>query len=118
MSDIAKGVYRMSSASMPVNSDQPEVGLSIIALIFGFLSLFLGALIAVPGIVFGHLAYSRIKSNPYRFGGVKLAVTGLVLCYLMCLASLFVLIYLLGNPLYMHYLADYLGYSLVLADVH
>ena len=106
----------MSSVSMPTNSDQPEVGLSVIALIFGFLSLFLGALIAVPGIVFGHVAYSRIKNNPYRFGGVKLAVAGLTLCYLMLLTSLGGFVYLIVNPEQMHHLADYLGYSLVLAD--
>lgn len=105
----------MSSISVSANSDHPEVGLSVIALIFGFLSIFLGALIAVPGIIFGHVAYSRIKSNPYRFGGIKLALAGLVLCYLMFLASVVAIIYLIGHPDQMHYLADYLGYSLVLA---
>lgn len=106
----------MSSVSMPTNPDQPEVGLSVIALVFGFLSLFLGALIAVPGIIFGHVAYSKIKSNPYRFGGMRLAVAGLVLCYVMLLASFVVLIYLFTSPAQMHYLADYLGYTLVLAE--
>ncbi|PWQ99093.1 DUF4190 domain-containing protein [Leucothrix pacifica] len=106
----------MSSVSMPANPDQPEVGLSVIALIFGFLSLFLGALIAVPGIIFGHIACARIKHNPYRFGGMRLAVAGLVLCYLMLLASLVVLVYLFTSPAHMHHLADYLGYSLVLAE--
>ena len=106
----------MSSVSMPINPDQPEVGLSVIALVFGFLSLFLGALIAVPGIIFGHVAYSKIKNNPYRFGGMRLAVAGLILCYVMLLASFVAVIYLFTSPDYMHHLADYLGYTLVLAE--
>lgn len=105
----------MSSVSMPVSVEQPEVGLSVIALIFGFLSLFLGALVAIPGIIVGHVVYSRIKSNPYRFGGVRLVLFGLTLCYVMCLASLGVVVYLVVNPDQMHQLADYLDYSLVLA---
>ncbi|PID46310.1 MAG: hypothetical protein CSB47_05125 [Proteobacteria bacterium] len=105
----------MSFISLPADSDQPELGLSVVTLILGFLSLFLGAIIALPGIVFGHFACSRIKSNPYRFGGEKLAVAGLVLCYLMCLISLVALAYFIAHPELMHRIADYLGYSLVLA---
>jgi len=106
----------MSSVSVPINSVSPGMGLSIAALALGFLSLFLGILVAVPGIILGHVAYARAKENPYRFGGARLAVTGLSLCYFMCVMSLIALIYLMGHPDLMHQLADYLGYSLVLAD--
>lgn len=108
----------MSSVIMPASSERPEVGLSIIALMLGCLSVFLGALSAVPGIFIGHHIYARIKSNPYRFGGAKLALAGLVLCYVMCVVSVIAFVYLLSQPTLLQHIADYLGYSLILADAY
>ena len=94
----------------------PHLSLSRAALVCGFLSLFLGFLIAIPGIIIGHTARSQIKSNPYRFGGDRLAVAGLMLSYLASALSLITVVYVLAHPESLLVVAEYTGYSLLLSE--
>ena len=101
-------------ASMNVAS--PRLSLPVVTLVCGFLSFFLGLLIAVPGIIIGHLARSQIKSNPYRFSGAKLALSGLMMCYLSVLLSFTTIAYVVMYPETLEVVANYTNYSLMLSE--
>jgi Domain of unknown function (DUF4190)/GYF domain 2 len=69
-------------------------GLSPFALgsfLCSFLSLIGGPLATIPGIIMGHLSLSEIRKNPKRTGR-KLAITGLVLNYIMTLVTTVVIV--------------------------
>ncbi len=104
------------SVTASVNVASPRVSLPMVTLVCGFLSFFFSLLIAVPGIVIGHLARSQIKENPYRFSGAKLALSGLMMCYLSVILSLASSVYIIANPGILEVFADYIGYSLVLSE--
>ena len=104
------------SVSASINVPSPRVSLSRVTLACGLLSFFLGLLVAIPGIFIGHTARSQIKDNPYRFGGAKLALTGLMMCYLAGGLSLITIIYVAFNPESLLLVADLTGYSLPLAE--
>jgi len=78
--------------------------------------LFLGFLIAVPGIIIGHTARSQIRNNPYRFGGDRLALAGLMLSYLAAALSLMTIVYVFVYPETLQTVAEYTGYSLLLSE--
>ncbi|MFO7974245.1 MAG: GYF domain-containing protein [Candidatus Hydrogenedentota bacterium] len=50
---------------------------------------------AIPAIVLGHMALSRIKGEPERYGGEALAVAGLVVGYFLALIMLSMLVIIL-----------------------
>lgn len=102
-------------ASASINVPSPRVRLSRVALACGLLSFFLG-LFAIPGIIIGHMARSQIKDNPYRFGGAKLALTGLMMSYLAGTLSLMTLAYVILHPESLQVVADFTGYSLLLSE--
>ena len=104
------------SLSSSIDVSYPRLSLSRAALVCGFLSLFLGFLIAVPGIIIGHTARSQIRDNPYRFGGDKLALTGLMLSYLAGALSLMTIVYVFAYPETLQTVAEYTGYSLILSE--
>lgn len=102
--------------SVPVSIGFPSVRMSMAALFCGVLSLFLGVVAAIPGIIVGHIARSRIKDNPYRFGGSRLALVGLAISYLGLLMSLVFFTCMFIYPEYLELLADHTGQSLILAE--
>jgi len=56
-------------------------GFAIASLVLSILSIFLGPLGCVPGIICGHIARARIRRNP-NLGGDGLALAGLIVGYL------------------------------------
>lgn len=65
-------------------------GYAIASMILGILSIFFSIIAALPGIILGHMARSRIKHNPTEYEGSGMALTGLILSYLMLIVFLFV----------------------------
>lgn len=104
------------SVSASYSVTNPSRNLSMMALVCGFLSFFLGFIVAIPGIVIGHVARSQIKDNPYRFGGDRLALMGLTMCYLAGLLSTFTVAYIVLHPEVLQLVGEYLGYSLFLSE--
>ena len=104
------------SYSASMNVSNPRISLPMVTLACGLLSFILGLLIAVPGIIVGHMARSQIKENPYRFGGARLVLTGLTMCYLAGALSIMTIIYVLTYPEVLQVVADYTGYSLLLSE--
>jgi hypothetical protein len=102
--------------SMPVSIGFPSVRMSIAALFCGVLSLFLGLVAAIPGIIVGHIARARIKNNPYRFGGSRLALAGLSISYLGLFMSLVFFTCMFIYPEYLEWVAHHTGQSLILAE--
>lgn len=66
-----------------------HTGLAKSALISGFLSLCLAPITAMPGIIMGHMARSRIKNFPHQYGGSGMALTGLFLNYFFLAGFIF-----------------------------
>lgn len=67
----------------PVPSGPPETsGLAITSLVLGILG-FIGGLTAIPAVICGHIACSNIKGSQGTQKGRGLAITGLVLGYMM-----------------------------------
>ena len=61
----------------------PTPGTAIASLVLGIASIVTCVFIlAIPGVICGHLALSRIKESQGRYGGRGLAITGLVIGYL------------------------------------
>lgn len=68
-----------------VQSEGQQKGLAIAALILGIVSLFTFGLLvvgAVVGIVLAVKAMSRVRTEPWRYGGRTIAIAGLVLSVL------------------------------------
>lgn len=71
--------------SRPASAGLKTSGQAITSLVLGILSLvlfFMSFFLAVPAVVFGHVAMSRIKKSPKQIGGTGVARAGLVLGYL------------------------------------
>jgi uncharacterized BrkB/YihY/UPF0761 family membrane protein len=71
--------------------------LAITSLILGLLSIFLSLITAIPGVITGHMALSKIKKAPMDYEGKGMAITGLILSYLFLILSLlfiFAIIYM------------------------
>jgi len=71
--------------------------LAITTLILGILSIFLSLFTALPGVITGHMALSKIKKAPNDNDGKVMAITGLVLSYIFLILALliiFTLIYM------------------------
>ena len=82
-----------------VQNQETSVG-AIISLIFGIAGLFaswwLFAIPSIVAIITGHFARSVIKNSNGRLGGDGLAVTGLVLGYLVILFYIVVVVFIIG----------------------
>lgn len=71
--------------SRPASGGLKTCGQAITSLVLGILSFvlfFMSFFLAVPAVVFGHVAMSRIKKKPRQIGGTGVARAGLVLGYL------------------------------------
>jgi hypothetical protein len=63
-------------------------GLAIASLILGILSLMFYIFTAIPGIITGHMARSRVNKNPDEYSGKGMALAGLIFSYIMLALSL------------------------------
>lgn len=72
-------------------------GLAVLSFVLGLSSfvLCLSAVTGIPAIIFGHIARSRARRLPERYGGLGFANAGLVLGYVSILFSMVVLALLL-----------------------
>lgn len=76
----------------------PSRGLAFASLILGIVAVFSmagGLLAGLPAVICGHKALSKIKKSPDRYGGRGMAITGLILGYIMGSISLCFIIYLI-----------------------
>jgi hypothetical protein len=75
------------TAPPPVPGGKPGIpGLAITSLVLGILSIIflvvcVGPLFAIPAVICGHLAYSRISRSAGQLGGEGLALGGLIAGY-------------------------------------
>jgi hypothetical protein len=58
------------------------------SLVFGILSLLCLCFTALPAVVYGHLALSRIRRSGRAYGGEGLAIAGMVLGYFFIVISI------------------------------
>ncbi|HKG61743.1 MAG TPA: DUF4190 domain-containing protein [Pyrinomonadaceae bacterium] len=71
-----------SSYNEPEQQEGPKKGLAVAALVFGIIGFFTVGLIgvgAIVGIVLATMALSRIKQDPWQYGGRGMAIAALVL---------------------------------------
>ncbi len=76
----------------PASAGLKTCGQAITSLVLGILSFvlfFMSFFLAIPAVVFGHVAISRIKKKPKHIGGTGVAYAGLVLGYLSIAVWLF-----------------------------
>jgi uncharacterized BrkB/YihY/UPF0761 family membrane protein len=74
-------------------SDGKKNGLAVSSLIFGvlsFLLLLFGIFTAIPGIIMGHMARSRLHNYPHIYSGGGMAMIGLILNYLVLIVTVIV----------------------------
>ena len=71
-------------------AERPVSGLATASLVCGIAEFFTGGLAAIPAIILGHMARSRIKRTGERGDGM--ALTGLVLGYLGIIAMVLIAI--------------------------
>ena len=80
-------VLRQTTASgvrLPASSGSPAPGTAVASLVLGIISLVtcgLGSIFAIPGIICGHLALSRIRQSGGAMGGRGMALAGLIMSY-------------------------------------
>lgn len=80
-----------------VEAGKPAQGLAIASMVCGILSLLswclwcLSGPLALVAIVLGHVASSKAKADPSRFGGKGMATAGLITGYLGLLAAILML---------------------------
>ena len=75
-------VYNSSYYNEPEQEEGQKKGLAVAALVFGIIGFFTAGLIgigAIVGIILACMALSRIKQDPWQYGGRGLAIAGLVL---------------------------------------
>jgi hypothetical protein len=76
-------------------------GLAVATLVLGVLSIFMaflscGCVTSIPGIVCGHLALKQFKAEPNRYQGRGMAITGLVLSYLVLLLYILFVVFVVA----------------------
>lgn len=74
--------YESHDESWGERSDKPKQGLAIFGLVLGIIGFFTFGIIgvgAIAGIVVSALALSRVKKDPWQYGGRGIAIAGLVL---------------------------------------
>ena len=85
----------MNGTPPPVVGSKPKTsGLAIASLVLGILALVLllaciGPLFAIPGVICGHLAYSRIKRSGGVVAGNGMALAGLITGYISIALGIF-----------------------------
>jgi len=76
---------------------QEQKGLAITSFVLGLASfvLCLGVLTGIPAIIFGHIAQTRARRSPERYGGAGFAVAGLIIGYLSLLYTILIVVMLI-----------------------
>lgn len=81
-----------------------SLALSIVSLAAGYCNPGAGIPIAIGAVICGHIAITKIRYAPDRYKGMGLAIAGLVIGYLYCVAALllfalaFIGVFLFGVP--------------------
>lgn len=74
-----------------ITSDQEQqtAPLAVISLVLGFLScVIFGILSGIPAVICGHISLSRLKREPNKYKGRRLAIAGVVLGYIGILLTI------------------------------
>jgi len=79
--------YAKPASDKPVYAKQKNNTLAISSLVLGILSLFFYFLTAIPSIITGHMARSRVKKSPDEYSGKGMALAGLIISYIMLVVS-------------------------------
>jgi len=85
----------MNGTTPPVVGNNPKTsGLAVTSLVLGVLGLVLllgciGVLFAIPAVICGHIAYSRIKRSAGMLGGGGMALAGLITGYISIALGIF-----------------------------
>ena len=78
-------------ANISITSDQEQeiAPLAVISLILGFLScVMFGFISGIPAVICGHISLSKLKREPNRYKGKRLATAGVVLGYIGILLTI------------------------------
>jgi hypothetical protein len=73
-----------------MNAEGKRDGFAVASLVLGILSLavcFVGAPLALPAIILGHIAYRRARKQADKYGGARLAVAGFTTGYVAVLLA-------------------------------
>jgi hypothetical protein len=81
-----------------ISSDQERKNapLAVISLVLGFLScVMFGFISGIPAVICGHISLSKLKREPNRYKGKRLATAGVVLGYIGILLTIMLALALL-----------------------
>ncbi|MBW2261472.1 MAG: DUF4190 domain-containing protein [Deltaproteobacteria bacterium] len=86
--------YAQQQVPIPPMQKKPDETLAIVSMCLGIASFIMGLFIlaSIPGVVVGHMARKRIKTEPDKYGGASMATAGLVIGWINIASSLFVII--------------------------
>ena len=85
-----KPTHLTVSTPVPATPSKYSI-MAVISLSFSCLSLFIGPIGYIPGIIFGHAARSECKKNPQIIGR-GMALAGLIIGYLCLLLTIIVVV--------------------------
>lgn len=84
----------MAIGSITKTAEGKRSGMAVASFVLGILSLgvcVVGAPLALPAIILGHIAYHRARKKPDEYGGGRLAVAGFTTGYVAVLLALVLL---------------------------
>ncbi|HOH33973.1 MAG TPA: DUF4190 domain-containing protein [Candidatus Hydrogenedentes bacterium] len=87
-----RGMRQMPSAPSVMPAAGQIHPLALASIILAIASPFFCGLLALPAIVLGHMALSRIRRDPERYGGYPLAVAALVVGYAVVVLTVLLLL--------------------------
>ncbi len=85
----------ISSSSGQNQETHPFAQWSILLGLIG--CVMLGAISAIPAVIFGHVALMKLRSEPEKYTGKKLAIAGLILGYSGIIFSIFFVLLLFAT---------------------
>lgn len=97
---------RLNQQNQPQFAPEKNNTFAIVSLVLGVLSLGFLLFSAIPGVIYGHLALSRVKRDPETYSGRGMAITGLIISYLFILLSLLIIGFYLYLFLYVDGFAE------------
>lgn len=78
--DVANGELRDVYL---VSSSQKSSTYALLSLVFSLIGILSYGVASILGIIFGHIAKSKIKNEPSRYNGATMATIGLVIGYMV-----------------------------------
>ena len=94
--------YQGQQAGLPPPQKKPDETLALVSLLLSIGSFVTGLLIllSIPGVIIGHMAMKRIRTEPDSYGGEGMAKAGLIvgwinvsLSILIVLATIFAIVF-------------------------